>query len=83
MIKLGVGLAASALLVIAATQMSYSADMAVAPAPIGTACPGGPFSGFWAGGNLDGCRRFPVPGGASGKRCGALALTAISRNEAN
>lgn len=53
MIKLGTVLAAGTFFVLTATQISYSADMAVAPAPIATACPGGPFSGFWAGGNLD------------------------------
>ncbi len=53
--KLGLGLAAGAVLVVAATQSSFSADMRIAPAPapIAATCPGGPFSGFWAGGNLD------------------------------
>jgi outer membrane immunogenic protein len=39
----------------AGTQISYSADLGVrpAPAPIVAGCPGGSFSGFWAGGNLD------------------------------
>jgi hypothetical protein len=55
MTKLGLGLATGALLVIAGTQISHSADLGVrpAPAPIVAGCPGGPFSGFWAGGNLD------------------------------
>ena len=55
MTKRGLGLAAGALLVMAGTQISYSADLGVrpAPAPIVAGCPGGPFSGFWAGGNLD------------------------------
>src|SRR5262245_5020231 len=53
--KLGLGIAAGALLVVAGTQISHSADLGVrpAPAPIAATCPGGPFSGFWVGGNLD------------------------------
>ena len=55
MTKLGLGLATGALVVVAGTQISHSADMGVrpAPAPIVAGCPSGPFSGFWAGGNLD------------------------------
>jgi outer membrane immunogenic protein len=55
MSKLGLGIAAGALLVVAGTQISHSADMGVraAPPPVLATCPGGPFSGFWVGGNLD------------------------------
>jgi hypothetical protein len=53
MTKLGLGIATGALLVVAGTQISHSADMAVNPAPVVATCPGGPFNGFWAGGNID------------------------------